>query len=63
MRKLLKKFENLIKQDGGVAKAYKANVLDQESLEQVRNLVNAELGTVDILINGAGGNNPKSNYR
>ena len=54
------KFENLIKQEGGVAKAYKANVLDQESLEQVRNLVNAELGTVDILINGAGGNNPRA---
>ena len=54
------KFEKLIKQEGGVAKAYKANVLEQESLEQVRNLVNAELGTVDILINGAGGNNPKA---
>lgn len=54
------KFEKLIKQEGGVAKAYKANVLEQESLEQVRNLVNAELGTVDILINGAGGNNPRA---
>ena len=47
------KFEKLIKQEGGVAKAYKANVLEQESLEQVRHLVNTELGTVDILINGA----------
>lgn len=46
--------------DGGVAKAYQTNVLDKSNLEQVRNAINSDLGTCDILINGAGGNNPKA---
>lgn len=49
-----------INNDGGKAKAYKANVLDKSSLESVRKAVNEDLGTCDILINGAGGNNPKA---
>lgn len=54
------KFADEITEDGGVAKAYKANVLDKEALEAVREVVNAELGTVDVLVNGAGGNNPRA---
>lgn len=46
--------------DGGIAKAYQTNVLDKSNLEQVRNAINSDLGTCDILINGAGGNNPKA---
>ena len=46
--------------DGGVAKAYKTNVLDKESLQSVHDAVVADLGTCDILINGAGGNNPRA---
>lgn len=42
---------------GGIA--VKTNVLDKESLEEARNIVAKELGTCDILINGAGGNNPR----
>lgn len=42
---------------GGIA--VKTNVLEKESLENARKIVNEQLGTCDILINGAGGNNPK----
>ncbi len=45
---------------GGTAKAYKANVLDREDLENVHKQVLADLGKCDILINGAGGNSPKA---
>lgn len=45
---------------GGVAKAYKANVLDKSMLEEVRSAISADLGKCTLLINGAGGNNPKA---
>ena len=48
-----------IKAEGGVAKAFRANVLDRAAMEQVHNDVNAEFGKCDILVNGAGGNNPR----
>ena len=48
-----------IKADGGTAFAYKCNVLDKADIESVHEKVKADLGTCDILINGAGGNNPK----
>lgn len=53
-------FVDDIKAQGGVAKAYKVNVLDKTSLEAVRKDVLADFGAVDILVNGAGGNNPKA---
>jgi len=49
-----------IEKNGGTAKAYKANVLDKEMLEDIRKEVVADLGPTDILINGAGGNNPRA---
>ncbi len=49
-----------ITEKGGVAKAYKANVLDRASLQEVRDEVVKDFGTCDILINGAGGNNPRA---
>lgn len=49
-----------ITEKGGVAKAYKANVLEKDSLEAVHERVLAELGPCDILINGAGGNNARA---
>ena len=45
--------------DGGVAIAVGCNVLEKESMEKAREIVNEKLGTCDILLNGAGGNNPK----
>ena len=46
--------------EGGVAKAYKCNVLEKESLENCHTNVLTDLGPCDILINGAGGNNPRA---
>ena len=44
--------------EGGRAFAVAANVLSRESLQQAADRIHAELGPVDILINGAGGNKP-----
>ncbi len=43
---------------GLVCKAYKANVLDVAGLEAAHQQILTDLGPCDILINGAGGNNP-----
>ena len=48
-----------IRQSGKIAKAYGCNVLDRESLTEAKKAIDADLGPCDILINGAGGNNPK----
>lgn len=48
-----------IVKDGGVAIAVGCNVLEKESMENARAVINEKLGTCDILLNGAGGNNPK----
>ncbi|MHC4575255.1 MAG: SDR family NAD(P)-dependent oxidoreductase, partial [Planctomycetota bacterium] len=45
-----------IKSKGGTAIAVKCNVLDKETLEAARQKTAAELGEIDVLINGAGGN-------
>lgn len=46
--------------EGGTAMAYKCNVLEKQSLEECHTKVTADLGLCDILINGAGGNNPRA---
>ncbi|MBE6730866.1 MAG: SDR family oxidoreductase [Ruminococcaceae bacterium] len=45
--------------EGGEAKAYKANVLDKACLEEIHEKVLNDLGKCTLLVNGAGGNNPK----
>ena len=47
-----------INTEGGIARAYQANVLDRAALQEVAEKILQELGPCDILINGAGGNNP-----
>lgn len=44
---------------GGIAKGYTANVLDSKIMSDVHDKIKADFGSCDILINGAGGNNPK----
>lgn len=46
--------------EGFICKGYKANVLDSAALEDVHAAVLHDLGKCDILVNGAGGNNPKA---
>lgn len=48
-----------IKNAGGVAISVGCNVLELESMQKARETVLKELGSCDILINGAGGNHPK----
>lgn len=54
-----KKVADEIVKAGGKAIGVAANVLDLESLKKAEAIVKAELGACDILVNGAGGNNPK----
>jgi NAD(P)-dependent dehydrogenase (short-subunit alcohol dehydrogenase family) len=37
-----------------------ASVLDKASLEEAKKIINEKFGTIDILINGAGGNSPSA---
>lgn len=46
---------------GYSAKAYECNVLIQESIKNAHEAVLKDFGKCDILINGAGGNNPRAN--
>ena len=55
-----KKVEEEILAEGGMAKAYACNVLDKKMVEETAEQVKADLGPCDILLNGAGGNNPRA---
>lgn len=50
-----------IRDEGQVAYGYEANVLEAESLKKAHEAINRDLGKIDILINGAGGNNARAN--
>ena len=49
-----------IRADGGEAKAYHIDVLDKASLEAAREQIIKDMGKCTVLINGAGGNNPRA---
>lgn len=53
-------FADEITAEGGIAKAFKCNVLEKESCYAVADAVKAQFGDCDILLNGAGGNNPRA---
>ena len=59
-REKAQKVADAIKAEGGTAIAYGCNVLDREQTSAVAEQVLRDLGPCDILINGAGGNNPKA---
>jgi len=54
----VQKVADMITAEGGIAAAYACNVLDRGALEACHEKVMADLGSCDILINGAGGNQP-----
>ena len=56
----VKKLADELKAEGYICEGYKANVLDPEALAEVHEAVVKDLGTCDILVNGAGGNNPRA---
>ena len=56
----VKKLADDLTSEGFICKGYKANVLEPENLEIVHQEVIKDLGPCDILINGAGGNNPRA---
>jgi NAD(P)-dependent dehydrogenase (short-subunit alcohol dehydrogenase family) len=47
-----------VQEAGGTALAVAVDVLRKESLQQAAERIHSELGTIDILVNGAGGNKP-----
>ena len=56
----VKKLADELKADGFICEGYKANVLEPDQLNEVHQKVLEELGPCDILVNGAGGNNPRA---
>lgn len=56
----IKQYAAEIIEEGGIARAYKGNVLVKADMERIAGQVLADLGPCDILVNGAGGNNPRA---
>ncbi len=54
----LERTVRLIREEGGTAEAFAADVTDRDSLMRARDGVLSLYGPCDILLNGAGGNNP-----
>ena len=54
-----KKADEIVKA-GGTAKGYACNVLEKDSLKEAHDKIIKDFGKCDILLNGAGGNNPRA---
>lgn len=50
-----------IRSEGGAAIALRCDVLDKESITAASEEVRIQLGSCDVLLNGAGGNHPRGN--
>lgn len=53
--------EKELTEKGYTAKAYRCDVLDKNRLQEVHQQIKEDLGSVDILVNGAGGNMDAAN--
>ena len=49
-----------IQEKGGQAQAFACSVLDEKSLQEVASQITGLWGSVDLLLNGAGGNDPRT---
>ena len=56
----VKKLAAELRAEGFICEGYKADVLSPEVLEEVHKAVLSDLGPCDILVIGAGGNNPRA---
>ena len=56
----VKKLAAELKAEGYICEGYKANGLEAAAVEEVHQAVLKDLGPCDILVNGAGGNNPRA---
>ncbi len=56
----IKVAETVRTETGTASYGFMANVLDKTSLESIEKKIRKEIGEVDFLINGAGGNSPKA---
>ncbi len=54
----VEKLASELKAEGFICEAFQANVLQPESLKSAHEAVLSKLGECDVLVNGAGGNNP-----
>ncbi len=56
----VKKLADECKAEGFICEGYRANVLEPDTMKEVHDKVKTDLGPCDILVNGAGGNNPRA---
>lgn len=56
----IKVAQTIESETGNIVRGYEGNVLDKALLQAAKTKINEELGDIDLLINGAGGNSPKA---
>ena len=56
----VEKLAEELRAEGFICNGYEGNVLDEEGMKKIHEQVLADFGPCDILINGAGGNNPRA---
>ena len=56
----VEKLAEELRAEGFICNGYEGNVLDEEGMKKIHEQILADFGPCDILINGAGGNNPRA---